>query len=433
MKFKKIILKPGTYISPDGEINIDKNRISRWVSKFNEMKSSGLNIPTPWGHQSKARPISEDENEFRTSKYNAGFVETLGQDEQGRMYTVIDVPRAEDADRIGTIVKEVSPQIESVWRDGSGKTWSDVITHLALVTHPVVAGQENFEPVKDDPLPSYSMRLSLSNYKEDKDMPEPIDMDATPTKKTATPSQRATPNKAASEVSTSGSMDPELLDLLASVGLVLPEDLELPANSPFVEALKAAALTLKHKIDELEGPEAGAPGDLELPPELMESLNKAPATEQDNTQMQEKKPLEEQPAQMTMSLTKELNSAKQRLSLTERKLEESEKKQMIADVKQLLSSGRITPPIATKLQEEIRVYKMSLNTNTGEALPSPVLEKIEMFKMIPENSTMAPADRQRMSLTEEILPDTFKEMGEDEASRIADQQLRASGRSVVLN
>lgn len=451
-KFKKIILKPGSYVSPDGEMNIDENRIKHWVKQFNRMKSSGLNIPTPWGHQDQ--PTSIAEKELWESKFNAGFVDNLEVDENGNLTTIVDVPRQEDAERVGTIVKEVSPQIESVWRDGKGKIWSDVITHLAFVTHPVVSGQSNFERIEDTPLKKYAMRLSLSNYKENKDMPEPIDMDMAGTKRT--PSTRASSARASSprassprasspraEVTaerTGSGRSPEILDILASIGLVLPEDIEVP-DGPFADALEAAALTLKHKIDELDeetGPE-GAGGefkDLELPPELLEGLEKGPQ-EEEGTEMKDAgtkgKPLDEQPAQMTMSLSKELDKTKQRLSLAERKWEESDKKGMDKDIKELVQTGRVTPAIANKLREKVRIYKLSL-TNEGEPLTSVLQSEIDMFKLMPESMVLSDDQKFRMrNITEEILPSEFKEVAIEDAERIADDQLKRSGRGLALN
>ena len=98
-------------------------------------------------------------------KNNAGYVTDLYESD-GRLMCKLDIPRAEDASRVGTVVQEVSPLFHGQFVDGRGKIWKDVISHVGLVTHPVVAGQDNFKP-----LPAGTMALSLSMFANgDKDM-----------------------------------------------------------------------------------------------------------------------------------------------------------------------------------------------------------------------------------------------------------------------
>jgi hypothetical protein len=168
-KFKKVVINPGKYVSPDGEIDVTPQDIQHWAKTLKEMKKSGLQIPCPWGHQD----LDPNKKEYFTSKFNSGYIEDFICDDKDNLIAILDIPREEDASRIGKTVREVSPQIEQEWRDGSGKVWKNVITHLALVTHPVVSGQENFERIDEAAKPQNALRLSLNmKKKEDNNMAE---------------------------------------------------------------------------------------------------------------------------------------------------------------------------------------------------------------------------------------------------------------------
>lgn len=444
-KFKKDILKVGEYTSPDGTVIVTPERMDHWAKQFKIMSKSGLKIPTPWGHQGIARPKTYEEKEFWESKYNAGYLEDL-KVENGILQAILEVPREEDADRIGKSIKEVSPQIETAWRDGNGRIWNDVITHLALVTHPVVSGQDNFVKVEDSPCPEYAMRLSLRNLIIKLDTGESDNMakkneDAVDTKEIETKNEKKPKGKEEneSEKVTEGGDLSELVGVLEEIGLVLGDDVN---EDNFMERLMGAALTLKNKIDELGGEEEGEEGfkNLNVPEEGEEKSEEEEGQkpEQENVQDFQNadergggKVQEEQPA-MTMNLKKQLDNTTKRLSLTEKKLEESDKRTMEADIVRLLETGRIIPVIAHKLREQLRTYKLSLNSN-GEPEKSFVQEQIEYFKMMPEGSSWSNDDKIRMrAVSEEALPSEFKTLTDSEADALAEKQLRYSGRGVTL-
>lgn len=153
-EFTKKILQPGTYSVPVAgsrterqPVTIDEDRIDRWIDSFGQMQEAGLKIPAPWRHDPKAEPVrldgdSQDIDSFK----NAGFWTDLYKGDDGALYGTLDVPREEDASRVGKSVQECSPLAKPEWEDGSGTKYGDSITHIALVTHPVVPGQENFKP-----------------------------------------------------------------------------------------------------------------------------------------------------------------------------------------------------------------------------------------------------------------------------------------------
>jgi len=445
-KFKKKVLEPGTYQSPDGQITITPERIKHWVNSFKEMKSSGLKVPTPWGHQSKASPDYE-EREFNESKYNAGFLDSLSTDDNGALLAIVDVPREEDADRVGTVVQEVSPQIETSWRDGKGKVWSDVITHLAFVTHPVVPNQENFEAVTPVGATRLSLKQKLSNPTGDKSMAkEEEDFEGTEEETPKKPEKKEKKKKEPemSHVEESGSgehsgLDPELIDLLASCGLIIPDD---TTEEDFIPALKASCATLKHSKEgggvegaggeddllsglDLSGLEDAMGGAGGQPPEAGAETPPAPEGQGGAP----KGPLMEQQPAMTMSLTNK--NYEDRLAMMSAKLEEADRNKMANEIDLLLSQGKITPVIASHLKSDLKGYRLSLNSN-GTQDVSHVQGKIDTFKLMPEGSAWGNEERIRLSnIAEQALPSEFKSFNDEEATKIADSQLKATGKSAT--
>lgn len=440
-KFKKKVLEEGRYQSPDGMIDITKDRIKHWAASFQKMKAAGLKIPIPWGHQSKASP-DYDEREFYESKYNGGYLEDLQADKNGCLIAIVDIPKEDDAQRIGTTVREVSPQVETKWKDGRGKVWDDVITHIALVTHPVVPGQDNFEVYEDAPKPEGATRLSLKQKLSKGDSPmadEVEDLEGAveePVKKEKKKDKPKEPETVTEDVfednsgASSGGIDSELLDLLARVGLIIPDG---TSEKDFVTALKASAATLTHKMDE-EGGGAGDEGDLgnldlsgledalsgggQEPP-----VDEAAAAEPGAGGDANKGPVMEQQPAMTMSLAK--NNIEAELELCKQQLENSNRDKLSNTVELLLTQGKITPVIADQLRGELKQYKLSLGGGI-----SIVESKLETLKYMPEGSAWGNDERIRLSkISEESLPSEFKNLNDEDASRLADLQLKRTGKS----
>lgn len=148
--FSKSILKSGTYNVGGKQVYVSPERVSRFAETFRQMRDNGLKIPAPYHHDPKAVPVRENAEPSDVDAYrNAGFwtqmIEVKSDDgKESELIGVIDAPRDEDADRIGKTVTEVSPILADKWVDGKGNEYKDAITHVALVTHPIQPGQENF-------------------------------------------------------------------------------------------------------------------------------------------------------------------------------------------------------------------------------------------------------------------------------------------------
>lgn len=156
----KKIVTPGQYTvnvpTKDGwkreKQAITPERIKHWVDQFQAMNKAGISIPAPWRHdltigalsdEQKKQLIEREKNEG--SRLNAGFWENLFVDHDASLHGILDVPLDDDYQRVGKTVKETSIYTVPKYLDGNGNEWNDVIYHVALVTHPIETGQENFQ------------------------------------------------------------------------------------------------------------------------------------------------------------------------------------------------------------------------------------------------------------------------------------------------
>lgn len=155
-KFRKIVVPPGTHHHRRGVEVLTPARIKRWVDVFRDMKSRGIKIPMPWGHQPKANPIEEvrlAEEEFYKSRYNATYLDDLEQGPSGELIAVAEAPPGFDVDEAtgdlvnptdGTRIGEVSLAARD-WVSGDGTYWKDAIRHIAFTPLPVAHNTPGFE------------------------------------------------------------------------------------------------------------------------------------------------------------------------------------------------------------------------------------------------------------------------------------------------
>jgi len=137
-RFEKELLREGQWVHPQRKfrLKVTPERMANWIRKFQEMLSSGIKVPVPYGH-------SYD------PKDNAGWLEDLKLAGKS-LIGVLNIPRQEDAQRFGTTIKDVSVSINPDFIDGTGKRWGEVIEHIAATLHPVVTGQKNFVALGED-------------------------------------------------------------------------------------------------------------------------------------------------------------------------------------------------------------------------------------------------------------------------------------------
>lgn len=134
-RFEKEVLRVGRWVHPAGKfvLEVTRERLARWAKAFRRMVEKGVRVPVPYGHSYDARD-------------NAGFVSDM-RVEEDRLVAVLDIPREEDAARIGATATDVSVSINPDYVDGEGERYGEVIEHVAITNYPVVSGQENFVPL----------------------------------------------------------------------------------------------------------------------------------------------------------------------------------------------------------------------------------------------------------------------------------------------
>ena len=130
--FEKELLRVGRWVHPAKKfiLEVTRERLARWVRNFRRMLEKGISVPVPYGHSYDARD-------------NAGFVRDM-RVEGDRLVGVLEIPREEDAARLGAVATDVSVSVNPDFADGQGERYGEVIEHVAITNYPVVAGQANF-------------------------------------------------------------------------------------------------------------------------------------------------------------------------------------------------------------------------------------------------------------------------------------------------
>lgn len=133
-RYVKEIAHIGDFVdSQDQRIGITTQHLARWESNARLMIDRKVDIPVPDGHGADG-----------VATKNLGYVRDMfiaGD----RLMAVMELigPDAIDA----ASRSNVSICIDRDWRDGSGNVYDSAITHVALCTHPVIAGMQEFVPI----------------------------------------------------------------------------------------------------------------------------------------------------------------------------------------------------------------------------------------------------------------------------------------------
>lgn len=256
MKFTKEIVGPGVYQATKPGTNervkttVTPQRIEHWVNTFTKMKEAGLKIPAPFKHRMDMLALTAEQADLLTKQEQAGSINNGGYWEElfvdsktGKLCGVIDAPNKDVADKIGTSVQECSLLSLPTFEDGLGRKWEDGILHIALVTNPIVPGQENFQPLTTDPVTA----VAMSQFVE-----------ALPlTTSEPTPDPATVVEPAASlalPVPTANTSVTEAISVLKQFGIELPEDTDsgtLPERIVMVGNGVLAAKTNQKSSNEL--------------------------------------------------------------------------------------------------------------------------------------------------------------------------------------
>jgi hypothetical protein len=261
--FKKKILTPGTYRIKGQDHQLTTERFRKWVSNFRKLKKAGYDTPSPFYHDKNAKPVRLGAGKKDVDSYNNGgwWNRLWVAKKDGARWGELDVQDDAKAQKIikGEI-KEVSPAISPTFETSEGD-FSDVVTHIAMVTQPVAGRQEPFEALSaSHQFFARSLALTsnqangepkLDSESEEEDATEgswsfvmaqekPASKGAVVMPKKPTPEQDQAME--VPEAATAGVED--ALKILNDLGLVLPKDTD---EKNFIERLITAACAIRGK------------------------------------------------------------------------------------------------------------------------------------------------------------------------------------------
>ena len=373
-KFKKTMLGARTYHSPDGTLDVTQARLKHWADTFAKFRAAHLAVPIGWGHADDpkdSQPVKVGDKRRRLPQDTVGYLEQFSLTPDGDSAELtINVPREEDAEKVKNNLAELSPVVFETWKDGDGQEWTDCITHVDLVQHPVDQRQSEFQPV------ACALRLGLDIGKpviyrlqgEDKDMPE----------------DKKPPEE--SEVNNEGDRLKKVLDALAGMQIVLSDDTN---EENFLQHLEQALLT------------ATAMG-----------AGEGPAEE----------PMEITQPEFAMSLDKQKPTASDRQL---KYLAHHHRGTVATRLSALVASGQCTPAEYKSRQPAVKAIRLALDDD-GNAQPSNLETWIASREAVPKGTFWDPETRTRLLRMEVVeRPEQSGEaLTPEQADKVADEILR---------
>lgn len=134
-RYKKELIRTGKFRkdSTDQNFEVTPAHLTHWADTFDHMNKAGVKVPVPSTHAGAKDP---DKNRgwvtdmFVEGDSLMGVIEAIGDD------GIAAISRA-----------DVSIEITDKLIDGKGTTYTSPITHVALVTDPVIPGLKEFVPL----------------------------------------------------------------------------------------------------------------------------------------------------------------------------------------------------------------------------------------------------------------------------------------------
>jgi hypothetical protein len=397
-KFRKAILKTGTYHSPDGTVEVTPERLRNWELQFGRMSRSNQVVPIDWDHADTPealQPLSMDAyHKRRSAQTTIGHLADFRVSDSGDSAEItldLRTPKAVEAAELNTVY--VSPVLFPEWKDGAGNTYRDVITHVDMVNHPVDHSQTPFVPVEPGAI-ACALRMSLNTkpYRLSEDPMEdddkkPDDEETPEADDSETPADKPEPDdkpEESTEPMNQTSID-DVIEGLKTFNIVLPDGTN---GANFLERVHAALLTAA--AHQGKGPQDQAP--------------EKPA----DTKI-------EDPMVATMSL-----QARAAMSWAE----SQHRKDLAARLKRLSESGRCTPAELKARDGQVTAVKLSLDAS-GQPSPSDLEKWLESREVIPAGTFWTDEQRtmQRMSHVHEPPAAMNGELTPEQAKQVADWAL----------
>jgi hypothetical protein len=165
----KDLIEDGQYVHPQTGrvVHATRNQIKDWVSKFNQMSSTGVLEPNvPVDHSIASR----DNLGFVKAARAVEFTNPAGEKKLRLRLTHALI--GEDAAQIA-LRNRASLGIDPNYVDGKGKNWGSVIVHSAITSTPVVAGMGEFAPASVTLSRGQQTEIYLQSAKESSNMLTP--------------------------------------------------------------------------------------------------------------------------------------------------------------------------------------------------------------------------------------------------------------------
>lgn len=384
MRFNKAVLKVGQYKSPDGHVDVTPGRLRHWARQFKRLNDAAQVVPIDWDHansESDLKPLAiADYERKRSAKNTVGKLIDfkLSADGQGAEL-VLDVPDETASEKAAQNLVYVSPVIFPKWKDGAGNEYSDCITHVDLVNHPVDHSQGPFVP--EPGVIACAIRMGLS---------KPLRMAEGDTKDAdeKEPDADDEGDKTADSLTDDGGRLKAVIEALAKMDIVLSEDTN---TETLLAHLHQALLTAAaHRGEDTNDNAPGGAGDKTM--------------------------VADPGAAGVTALSLEARGA---IAWAEN----THHNQVAGRLKKLLEDGKCTPAEFKSRQNETGAIKLSLDTK-GKVAPSDLEKWIDSREAVPRGTFWEPDQKVRMSAVVEEAPANMRgEMTADEVTATADWAL----------
>lgn len=143
-RFRKTIVRVGSFVKSGVTFSITREHLEHWAKTFDLMQEQDLKVPIPLLHNPDAIPEMDLVKMLSNPDISRGWVESMFV-EGDELVMTADL-FGEDAAELA-LKSRVSIKAPSVWTDGTGKKWQHPITHVALVTDPVVTKLGEWMPI----------------------------------------------------------------------------------------------------------------------------------------------------------------------------------------------------------------------------------------------------------------------------------------------
>lgn len=279
-RFEKVVLTPGKYqVAYQGSTRVEEEftaeRLAKIAETAEKMRTNGLRIPIPFRHFDKDShtptpvtlsptgqeidPITGKQIQWDAS-INAGFAESLYQNEDGALVAVLESFGDENdsntpAGKIGTTCQETSIGLAKKYVDGKGNVYEDAPIHIAACIKAVEPGQSNFVLLEGEDVSKVSGDLSIVSMSSQLLMALP----ASSTNETSGSGDRPISSDSGQEDAESNlTCDvPSLLNLLRK----LESPIDLPADTTIENLVERLCIAVNQKCCDEESEEEIEPGE----------------------------------------------------------------------------------------------------------------------------------------------------------------------------